>query len=173
MNHQSLLDIPVVIECVKGGYPIIVTRERYAKGHPLLSHMIRLYGHPTVRPGEHAGARLDNLRRVVAATARPVVLFPEGTRSRDGGIRPFKRAGLGAILGARTWSVHVVVGDGMFGVADVSRFVNRVGSTEIRVESAGPFRFDHRKDDAESFISKMEGVMTGKLAEMRGSAAGS
>jgi 1-acyl-sn-glycerol-3-phosphate acyltransferase len=129
-----------------------------------------LYGHPTVRPGELAGARLDTLRRVAETAERPVVLYPEGTRSRDGRIRPFKRAGLRAILGARIWSVHVVVGDGMFGVADLSGFLNRAGRTTIRVESAGPFRFDHRKDDAESFISKMEGVMTAKLAEMRGSA---
>jgi 1-acyl-sn-glycerol-3-phosphate acyltransferase len=171
MNHQSLLDIPVANECVEGGYPFIVARERYARGYPLISYMIRMCGHPTVRPGEHAASQLDTLRRVVETAPRPVVIFPEGTRSRDGGIRPFKKAGLRAILGVRSWSVHVLVGDGMFGVADVSRFVNRVGTTTIRVESAGPFRFDHREDDAESFISKMEGVMTGKLAEMRGSRA--
>jgi 1-acyl-sn-glycerol-3-phosphate acyltransferase len=170
MNHQSLLDIPVAIECVDGGYPMIVARERYARGYPLISHMIRLYGHPTVRPGEHAATQLDALRQATETVTRPVLLYPEGTRSRDGGIRPFKKAGLGAILAVRPWVVYVLVGDGMFGVADVKGFVNRVGTTTIRVESAGPFRFDHRKDDAESFIAKMEGVMTAKLAEMRGSA---
>lgn len=171
MNHQSLLDIPVVIECVEGGYPAIVARERYARGYPLISHMIRLYKHPTVRPGEHAGARLEALARAAQTAVRPVVIYPEGTRSRDGGIRPFKKAGLTAILGVRAWSVHVVVGDGMFASADLAGFVKRISETSIRVESVGPFRFDHRRDDAERFIAEMESAMIRKLAEMRSSAA--
>jgi 1-acyl-sn-glycerol-3-phosphate acyltransferase len=170
MNHQSLLDIPVAIESVDGGYPMIVARERYARGFPLISHMIRLYGHPTVRPGEHAATQLEALRHATETAKRPVLLYPEGTRSRDGGIRPFKKAGLGAILTVRPWSVHVLVGDGLFGVAGLSGFVKRVGAATIRAESIGPFPFDHLKDDAETFISTMEKVMIEKLAEMRGSA---
>lgn len=172
MNHQSLMDIPVALTCVEGGYPIIVARERYARGYPLLSHTIRLYGHPTVRPGEHAAAQLELLKQATRAATRPVVLYPEGTRSRDGGIRPFKKAGLQAILSTRRWSVHVLVGDGMFGAAGLKDFVKNVGRTTIRAESAGPFSFDHLNDDADGFIASMEGAMTRKLAEMRGSKAG-
>jgi 1-acyl-sn-glycerol-3-phosphate acyltransferase len=171
MNHQSLLDIPLVIECTEAGYPIIVARARYAKGYPLISHTIRLYGHPTVRPGEHASAQLEALQRAALTTTRPLVLYPEGSRSRDGGIRPFKRAGLGAILAARSWSVHVLVGDGLYGVADLRGFVTGIGGVRVRVQRAGPFAFDHRRDDAEVFISSMEKTMRDKLAEMRSSAA--
>jgi len=167
MNHQSLLDIPVAIESVERGYPMIVARERYARGYPVISHMIRLYGHPTVRPGEHAGSQLVALRRAAEAAVRPVVIFPEGTRSRDGGIRPFKRGGLKAILPARRWSVHVLVGDGMFGAADVAGFVRNVGRVTVRAESVGPYPFDPHRDDADAFISSMVRVMTEKLAEMR------
>jgi 1-acyl-sn-glycerol-3-phosphate acyltransferase len=172
MNHQSLMDILVALRCVEGGYPIIVTRGRYARGYPLISHMVRLYGHPTVRPGEHAATQLEFLKQATRAATRPVLLYPEGSRSRDGGIRPFKKAGLKAILSTRRWSVHVLVGDGMFGAAGVGDFVNNVSRTTIRAESAGPFYFDHLKDDADGFIASMEGLMIRKLAEMRGSKAG-
>jgi 1-acyl-sn-glycerol-3-phosphate acyltransferase len=170
MNHQSLMDIPVALKCIEGGYPMIVTRKRYASGYPLISHMVRLYGHPTVRPGEHAAAQLESLKREARSATRPILLYPEGSRSRDGGIRPFKKAGLEAILSTRSWSVHVLVGDGMFGAADVKAFVRNVSRTTIRAESAGPFSFDPA-DDADGFIATVEDVMKRKLAEMRGGTA--
>src|SRR5688572_6968120 len=51
MNHQSLLDIPLVVQTVAdGGYPRIVTRARYSRWIPLISHMVRLYQYPVVNP---------------------------------------------------------------------------------------------------------------------------
>ena len=50
MNHQSLLDIPIVVQCVEGGYLRIVTRKRYARGVPAISRMIKLYDFPVVDP---------------------------------------------------------------------------------------------------------------------------
>ena len=167
MNHQSLLDIPLVFACVAGGYPTVVARERYRTGHPLVSHMIRLYGHPTVRPGEHAAVQLEALRRTAATANRPVVIYPEGSRTRNGEVRPFKTAGLKAILSARRWSVHVVVADGLWTMARLGDFARHVSSARIRVESAGPFAFDPEKDDADGFAASMEQRMVQKLAEMR------
>jgi 1-acyl-sn-glycerol-3-phosphate acyltransferase len=34
MNHQSLLDIPIVVRSFERGYPRIVTRKRYAEAYP-------------------------------------------------------------------------------------------------------------------------------------------
>ena len=170
MNHQSLLDIPLVFACFTDGYPMVVTRERYRTGYPLVSHMIRLYGHPTVRPGEHAAVQLEALRRTAATCDRPVVIYPEGSRTRDGEVRPFKTAGLKAILSARRWSVHVVVGDGLWAMARVGGFVGHVSSARIHLEDAGPFAFDPEKDDVDTFCAAMEKEMVRKLAEMRASA---
>jgi 1-acyl-sn-glycerol-3-phosphate acyltransferase len=167
MNHQSLLDIPIAFACMTGGYPKVVTRERYRKGYPVVSHMVRLYGHPTVRPGEHAAIQLEALRRMAAAADRPVVIYPEGSRARDGKIRPFKTAGLKAMLSARPWSVYVLVADGLWKTAGLKGFVKHMTSTRVRVESVGPFGFDATKDDADRFIASMELRMTEKLAEMR------
>lgn len=168
MNHQSLLDIPLAFACVDGGYPLVVTRERYRRRHPVVSHMIRLYGHPTVRPGEHAAIQLEALRRTAAAADRPVVIYPEGSRTRDGEVRPFKTAGLKAILQSRRWSVHVVVADGVWRTAKLGGFARYVSSARIRVEEAVPFAFDPVKDDANTYCAAIEARMVQKLAEMRG-----
>jgi 1-acyl-sn-glycerol-3-phosphate acyltransferase len=170
MNHQSLLDIPLVFACVDRGYPMVVARERYRRRHLVVSHMIRLYGHPTVRPGEHAAVQLEALRRSAAIAIRPVVIYPEGSRTRDGEVRPFKTAGLKAILSGRRWLVRVVVVDGVWRMAKLGGFVRHVSSAAIQVEGAGPFAFDPNRDDAESFCAAMEQQMIQKLAEMRSAA---
>ena len=50
MNHQSLFDIPLVVQSVVRGYPRIVTRQRYSRSIPLISHMVKLYQYPVVAP---------------------------------------------------------------------------------------------------------------------------
>jgi len=167
MNHQSLLDIPVAIGCVEGGYPKIVTRERYRHGYPLVSHMIRLCGHPTVRPGEHAAVQLAALRRMAEEADRAVLIYPEGSRAPDGQIRRFKTAGLKAILGARPWSVYLLVADGMCAATGLGGFVKNISSSVIRTESEGPFPFDSGKGNVDEFIASMETRMIRKLSQMR------
>ncbi|UCG50735.1 MAG: 1-acyl-sn-glycerol-3-phosphate acyltransferase [Candidatus Latescibacterota bacterium] len=166
MNHQSLLDIPIAVRCFDGGYPKIVARDRYRTGLPLISHMIRLYGHPTVRPGEGDAEQLRSLREMASEVAQPLVIYPEGSRSRDGGIRPFRTGGLKAILGAREWSVYVVVLDGLWQSTSVGGFIRNVSSMRIRVDSVGPFAFDGA-DGADAFIDSMERHMRTKLEEIR------
>ena len=167
MNHQSLLDIPIAIHCVDGGYPKIVARDRYRRGYPLISHMIRLYGHPTVRPGEHAMVQLETLKKTARESDRALVIYPEGGRTPDGEIRRFKTAGLKAILSARPWSVYLLVADGMWSVAGLGEFVRNISASVIRTESEGPFSFDNHETDADEFIASMERRMTGRLARMR------
>ncbi|MEC7846249.1 MAG: hypothetical protein VYA70_02510, partial [Gemmatimonadota bacterium] len=55
MNHQSLLDIPMVIASVDGACLRIVTRARYARWIPVISHTIRTLKYPVVNPGAKAG----------------------------------------------------------------------------------------------------------------------
>lgn len=167
MNHQSLLDIPIAIGCMDGGYPKIVARERYRHGYPLISHMIRLCGHPTVRPGEHAAVQLDALRKIAEESDRAMVIYPEGSRTPDGSIRPFKTAGLKAMLSARPWRVYLLVADGMCETSGLGGFVRNISSSVIDTESEGPFPFDLKEGDADAFIASMERRMTEKLAEMR------
>jgi 1-acyl-sn-glycerol-3-phosphate acyltransferase len=54
MNHQSLFDIPLVVQVVEDGYPRIVTRARYSRFIPLISQMVRLYQYPVVDPSANA-----------------------------------------------------------------------------------------------------------------------
>jgi 1-acyl-sn-glycerol-3-phosphate acyltransferase len=171
MNHQSLLDIPLVVQTVSGdGYPRIVTRDRYARWIPLISHMVRLYQYPVVDPG----AKSDQLRRSldeIGAVAResdvPLCVFPEGSRSRDGEIGRFKRGALASILGARPWTVYVYVADGFWKVGRYWDFVRHVGGIRGKVEHAGVLEWTDPTADPDPFIDTIRETMVRCLEMMR------
>jgi len=166
-NHQSLMDIPIVFKSLEGGYGRIVTRRRYARGIPLVSHMLRLYEHPLVEPGKTSREDVEALATVGRTSERPLVVFPEGHRTRDGEIRLFKRSGVRAILAARRWSVHVLVVDGLWQCARLTDFVRNIGSVHARAEILGPFPGPEPGEDADAFLEEMREHMRRKLSEMR------
>lgn len=156
MNHQSLMDIPLVVRSLGDTYPRIVTRSRYARGKPLISHMIRLYQYPTVNPGATVRGSLDDLQEQTASSPVPVVIFPEGTRTRDGTLSKFRRMGLRAILGGRSWEVWIVAVDGWWRAARLTDFIENVSSVRGRMAVAGPFTSPEPGESVGAFIAEME-----------------
>jgi 1-acyl-sn-glycerol-3-phosphate acyltransferase len=169
MNHQSVLDIPLVVRALRGGYPRIVTRERYAHGKPLISHMIRLYQYPTVDPGATVRRHVLDLAEAARASHVPLVLFPEGTRTRTGAIGAFRRAGLRAVLGARPWEVWIMVADGTWQSARLVDFLGNVSSIRARATAVGPFRWEDPTDDPDAFIHELRDHMIAALEGLRSS----
>ena len=167
MNHQSLIDIPLVVASMRGVYPRILTRTRYKRGVPLVSHMARLYRYPFVDPRATLRGDLERLRGEQAASKHPLVVYPEGTRTKTGRIGPFKTLGLATILAARRWSVYVVVADGLWQRARLRDLLGDLSAMRVRVECKGPFGSPPSDVDPVPFIIEMRGVMTATLDEMR------
>jgi len=171
MNHQSLFDIPLVVQTVQGGYPLIVTRKRYTSWIPLISHMVRLYQYPVVDPSANVAVMRDVLDEL-AETARdiqvPLVVFPEGTRTRDGEIGRFKRGGLSRILATRTWKVYVFVADGFWKAAKYKDFIRGLGHVEGKMEHVGTFDWTDPDADPTVFLDEMRDKMQERLTEIRG-----
>ena len=175
MNHQSLIDIPLVVQTVTdGGYPRIVTRARYSRRIPLISHMIRLYQYPVVDPGAKAEVIRQSLEEMATAAREsqvPLAVFPEGTRTKDGEIGRFKRGALSHLLAARTWSVHVYVADGFWRAAKIRDFIRNVSGVRGKVEHAGVLEWTDPAVNPDAFIEEIHEMMVQRLASMRREAA--
>jgi 1-acyl-sn-glycerol-3-phosphate acyltransferase len=174
MNHQSLFDIPLVVQTVEGGYPRIVTRARYTKWIPVISHMIRLYQYPVVDPSANAAVMrdtLDELERTALATTVPIAVFPEGTRTRDGDIGRFKRGGLSRLLAARTWTVYVFVADGFWKAAKFKHFLSRLGLVRGQMEHVATLEWTDPGADSTEFLEEVREMMQARLTAMREASA--
>ena len=170
MNHQSVLDIPLVVKSVANGYPRIVTRARYRRFIPLISHMVRLYQYPTVDPTANPRDVLKMARAMARAAGDsdvPMAIFPEGTRTKDGGIGPFRRRGLARVLKERPWTVYVFVVDGYWKNTHVKDFMADLSRLDGRVEHAGTLEWSDPKADAGPFMDEVRELMIARLNDMR------
>src|SRR4029450_1478051 len=103
-NHQSLIEVPLFVAYL-GRNPAYLGKKEIFK-YPVFGYGIRLIGAvPVARSNspaavESAKAATKNLRR-----GKSYVVYPEGTRSRDGRMLPFKK---GAFMMAIDAGVPVV-----------------------------------------------------------------
>jgi 1-acyl-sn-glycerol-3-phosphate acyltransferase len=167
MNHQSLLDI-VVATLMAGPYvPAFVTRLRYARFVPVVSTTVRLLGAAVVDPKRDPRGSVAALSAAGRNDDKGILLYPEGHRTLDGEIRPFRTAGALAVLGARRLPVTLVVTDGYWGWRRLVDFVFDCGTIRGRTEVVGTFPSPEREEDLPAFLEEMRGRMIAHLREMR------
>ncbi|HSN99079.1 MAG TPA: lysophospholipid acyltransferase family protein [Candidatus Nanopelagicales bacterium] len=99
-NHQSLLDILVLGSVLPGDYKWAAKRELLKI--PFLGWHLKLAGHVPVDRGGGPRAAAEVIARFaeVLREGKPLLVFPEGTRSEDGLMRPFKTGGFYAAVRA-------------------------------------------------------------------------
>jgi len=171
MNHQSVLDIPLVVKTVEGGYPRIVTRSRYQRFVPLISHLVRLYQYPVVDPSANPKEVLRSIRSMAKAgrdSDVPIAIFPEGTRTRDGKVGPFKARGLSSLLKQRSWTVYLFVVDGYWEAAKFKDFLAGMSHLDGRMAHVTTLEWSDPKADSSPFIDEIRESLIAGLADLRG-----
>lgn len=101
-NHQSLFDIALIGGLLFSNLPKYVAKVELSRWIPSVSLNLKQGGHALI-DRENAGQALAEIRDLgkrVQERNRSAVIFPEGSRSRDGALKPFKRAGGRALLEA-------------------------------------------------------------------------
>ena len=89
-NHQSDFDILIVLAHIPGQFRWIAKKELFKI--PIFGKAMRNAGYIEIDRQNHEKAlkSLDEAAQKIRE-GKSVVTFPEGTRSRDGKIRPFKQ----------------------------------------------------------------------------------
>lgn len=95
-NHQSMWDIPPLIWFLRKIHPKFISKIELGKGIPTISYNLKYGGSVLIdrKDPAQATAQIEKIAQYIAHHNRGVVIFPEGTRSRDGRPKDFKRRGL-------------------------------------------------------------------------------
>lgn len=166
MNHQSLLDIVTVTLLSSPMTPAFVTRRRYARFIPTISPSIRLLGCPIIDPRHDSKGAVAILKEAALLERHGLLIFPEGHRTRDGSIRPFKPGGVSAILGSCPMPVYAVVTDGFWVSRRFVDFVFNVYKIRGTTEVLGPFECPS-ETDLPAFLEGIRQLMVTHLGGMR------
>ncbi len=95
-NHQSIADLPPIIWYLSKLHPKFISKIELGKGIPSVSYNLRHGGAVLIdrkNPRQSIKALLDFSKRL-DATNGTAVIFPEGTRSKDGVPKTFQKRGL-------------------------------------------------------------------------------
>lgn len=99
-NHQSLYDIPVMIWFLRKYHAKFISKVELAKGIPSVSYNLRHGGAANIdrKDPRQSIMEIGKLGTRMKENKWSCVIFPEGTRSKDGAVKSFQAAGVAALL---------------------------------------------------------------------------
>ena len=95
-NHQSLYDIIGIIWFLRKFHPKFVSKKELGKGIPSISYNLNHGGSVLIdrKDPKQAIPTIKKLADYIELRKRTAVIFPEGTRSKDGKPKEFAQSGL-------------------------------------------------------------------------------
>ena len=104
-NHASLIDIPLLLIAVNR-YTVFIAKSELSK-IPIFKSILDIAGFIFVdrKNNDNAVKSMNNLMDDIKKIPRSVAIFPEGTRTRDGELLPFKK---GAAIFAINTDIPVI-----------------------------------------------------------------
>ena len=143
-NHQSIIDICALFRALPVPLRFVIKQE--IEQVPFVGWYARAMGMVFIQRG-HAREAAERLHGIVSLVRGGASLcaFPEGTRSRDGSMRPFKGGAFQVALQAGVPVVPIAI-DGSGAVLPTSGFRVRPGTITVRIGDPIPTTGLHAGD---------------------------
>ena len=139
-NHQSMFDIPILGSLLFSNFPKYVSKRELAHWIPSISYNLRRGGNAIIdrNDREQATRAIRELGERIEKRGNSAVIYPEGTRSRQGDLGRFKPGGALTLLDAAPGvPVVPITIDGSWKLLRFNLFPVPFG-TRIRVRLGAP-----------------------------------
>ncbi|MBM3311372.1 MAG: 1-acyl-sn-glycerol-3-phosphate acyltransferase [Candidatus Aminicenantes bacterium] len=129
-NHESFLDGPLLMTVLDR--PVRAVVKRFVVDIPVMGPGMRFVGYVPVEKGGAGAGRASILRAAAAVKKRgySFLVFPEGTRSWDGVLLPFRRGGFFLALDSGAPIVPVTI-RGTYALMPRGRWLVRKGRVRV------------------------------------------
>jgi 1-acyl-sn-glycerol-3-phosphate acyltransferase len=153
-NHQSIYDIPIVFASLP--FQLRIMAKASLGAFPFLGWHLRRTGHLLVDRKNPGAGIVKKMSRLVGG-ARSLIVFPEGTRSVDGGVGRFKRGTFLVAVDSGLPIVPVSIARSRF-VMLKGRLMTCPGNVTITIHDAIPTTGVSR-DDARDLAERVRDVV--------------
>ncbi|WP_285059600.1 lysophospholipid acyltransferase family protein [Pedobacter ginsengisoli] len=99
-NHQSMYDIPALIWFLRKYHVKFISKIELTRGIPSISFNLKYGGGANIdrKDSKQAVSEIIKLGRRMKEHTWSTMIFPEGTRSKDGRLKPFQVGGIATLL---------------------------------------------------------------------------
>jgi 1-acyl-sn-glycerol-3-phosphate acyltransferase len=155
-NHQSNFDIPVLLAHLPVQFRWLAKAELFRI--PIFGRAMRGAGYVKIdRFNQESAFASINEAAAKIKNGVSVMIFPEGTRSRDGNIRPFKKGGFIMSMDSGVPIVPVIL-LGTWTIMDKSSL--KINTGEVSLNIATPIATaDYTRDNKDDLIAAVRSVI--------------
>jgi 1-acyl-sn-glycerol-3-phosphate acyltransferase len=160
-NHQSMLDIVMIGGILVSNFPKYVAKKELSNWIPSISLNLKWGGNALIDRDDPRQAirAIRDMARTAQERGVSAVIFPEGRRSKDGNLLPFKTAGAKSMLKAadRLPVVPTIIS----GSWQLNKLFPFTPGVKVRIVFGSPI--ERHPGDEDEVIRQVEAWMQSKL----------
>lgn len=164
-NHQSLVDIAVLLFAFPNHSLRFVAKKELERWYPAVSNVLRAQNHAMIdRRANYASTmkKLGRFGRKSVAGYCPVV-FPEGTRSRDGSVGTFSAGAVRRILESNPLPIVSVAIDGGYKVSHFKTLIRDTRKKVYRARVMQVYPAPHTKQEIAATLKSAQQEITHQI----------
>lgn len=169
-NHQSLLDIPLFMRYLHERDLRFIAKAELSRHVPLVSEMLRTQEHCFIsrraKPVTTMKAIEQFANRVLERNQIPV-LFPEGTRTKDGNVGKFYSAGFRKLAQATKLPVVLCALDGGWQISNIKTIMTKLTNGAYRVKVMKIYDSPQSKEAEAAILDEAPALVQKQLDEWR------
>jgi 1-acyl-sn-glycerol-3-phosphate acyltransferase len=162
-NHLSFLDGPLLYFVIPQPIRVILKKEIFRI--PVIGLGMKQVGFvPVDRKGIRGGKKsIDHAVRLIKDKGYSFLIFPEGTRSRNGKLQEFRRGGFFLALASQSAIVPISI-QGSYELMPKGSFFVKKGNIKVSFHPPISVR-GNRKDDLPALLEQVRGAIRSELIE--------
>ena len=169
-NHQSLLDIPCFMNVFQNRELRFVAKDALGNSVPLVSKMLKTQEHciiPRKAKPMEAMRYVEEFGKKVVQRKQIPILFPEGSRTKDGNVGKFYSAGFRKLTESTGLPVVVCALDGGYQLRDLRRIFTKLKCGSYRVNVLKIFDCPKTKEDCNEILEKARVLIQTQIEKWR------
>lgn len=167
-NHQSLLDIPVFMNLFRDKELRFIAKDSLGRHVPLVSEMLRVEQHcliPRKAKPMEAMHYVEKFGKRVVLNNQIPVLFPEGSRTKNGRVGTFYSAGFRKLTESTNLPVVIFAIDGGYQLRDLRKIFTKLERGCYRIKAMKVYEPPKTKDECIKILDESRTIIQKQIDE--------